>query len=70
LNSAISANINRQSRILPICDHDFHVGKNYPILEDVLYKTWPKPSPDEEAWLVSVTDEMLAMVEKDKLGTN
>jgi RNA-directed DNA polymerase len=70
LNAAISANVSRQSRILPICDHDFHVGQNYPILEDVLYKTWPKSSQDEDAWLDAVTDELLAMVEKDRLKTD
>ncbi|WP_123619085.1 TIR domain-containing anti-phage reverse transcriptase [Phaeobacter inhibens] len=70
LNSAISANVNRQKRILPICDHDFHVGKNYPMLEDVLYKTWPKAGPKEDEWLNAITDELLALVEKAKLETS
>lgn len=68
LNSAISANVSRQKRILPICDHDFHVGKNYPVLEDVLYKTWPKELADEDQWLEEITDALLAQVEKAKLG--
>lgn len=67
LNSAISANVNRQKRILPICDHDFHIGKNYPVLEDVLYKTWPAPGRAETEWLDTITDELLALVEKSKL---
>lgn len=66
LNSAISANANRQKRILPICDHDFHIGKNYPILEDVLYKTWPAPTANQEEWLNQITDELLALIEKSK----
>lgn len=66
LNSAISSNVNRKRRILPICDHDFHVGKNYPLLDDILYKVWPKEEKEEDEWLEDISDQLLAMVEKAK----
>ncbi|GGE97729.1 hypothetical protein GCM10007285_26720 [Stappia taiwanensis] len=64
LNSAISININRKGRILPICDHDFHVGQNYPLLADILYESWPSPDADEEAKLGEIADKLLAAAEK------
>ena len=66
LNSAISININRKGRILPICDHDFHVGRNYPLLADILYESWPGPDADEEAKLNEIADKLLAAAEKAK----
>ncbi|WP_332872536.1 TIR domain-containing anti-phage reverse transcriptase [Pontibaca salina] len=66
LNSAISININRKGRILPICDHDFHVGQNYPLLADILYESWPSPDADEEAKLSEMADKLLAAAEKAK----
>lgn len=69
LNSAISINVSRQSRILPICDHDFHVGQNYPLLSDILYKKWPEPDESEDATLTEIADQILAIVEKNKQNT-
>lgn len=66
LNSAISMNIGRKGRILPICDHNFHVGQNYPLLSDILYQTWPKPDASEDKELSVLADKILAVVEKDK----
>ncbi|SEB68506.1 TIR domain-containing protein [Nitratireductor aquibiodomus] len=66
LNSAISININRKGRILPICDHDFHVGQNYPLLADILYESWPGPDADEEAKLNEIADKLLAAAERAK----
>lgn len=69
LNSAISMNVSRQGRILPICDHNFHVGQNYPLLNDTLYKTWPKPGQTEEQELDDLADQLLARIELDKQGS-
>ena len=67
LNSAISMNINRKGRILPICDYDFHVGENYPLLSDILYESWPEA--DDSTKLSVIADKLLAMVEKEKHQT-
>ncbi|MBA3040264.1 MAG: TIR domain-containing protein [Alphaproteobacteria bacterium] len=62
LNSAISLNINRKGRILPICDADFSVEENYPLLNETLYRKWPLAAADEDAFLDSVADEILKKV--------
>jgi len=69
LNSAISMNVSRQGRILPIADHGFHVGENWPLLADTLYKTWPSPDHDEDIVLNEMADQLLAKVEMEKHST-
>ncbi len=63
LNSAISLNINRRGRILPICDVNFSVEDNYPLLNETLYKKWPSDPSEEEHFLTSVADEILKKVQ-------
>ncbi|MCR5855507.1 TIR domain-containing protein [Mesorhizobium sp. J428] len=64
LNSAISMNIDRKGRILPIVDSDFSVDENYPLLAETLYKKWPDDSGKEEEFIDGVADAILALVEK------
>lgn len=64
LNSALQLNINRKGRILPIVMEDFSVEQNYPLLNETLYKTWPHGEDEEEKFLNSVADEILAKVQK------
>lgn len=66
LNSAISINVSRQGRILPIADYGFHVGENWPLLADTLYKTWPSPDQNEDEILDAMADQLLAKIELDK----
>ncbi|GAB5539831.1 MAG: hypothetical protein Salg2KO_19340 [Salibacteraceae bacterium] len=63
LNSAISMNISRKGRILPIKAADFDVDGRYPVLNDTLYKTWPSDEIQEEDFIAEITDAILALVE-------
>lgn len=63
LNSAITMNINRQDRILPIRDEGFSVEDNYPLLNSLLYKTWPSETKAEKVFLATVADEILKKVQ-------
>lgn len=65
LNSAISSNISRKGRILPIKDSDFSIEENYPLLIDTLYKEWP--SENDDAFICEIADQILERVEKEKL---
>lgn len=64
LNSAISMNINRKGRILPIKDASFKIDENYPLLNDTLYKVWPEK--DDDAFIEEVADQILQRVEAEK----
>lgn len=66
LNSAISLNISRKGRILPIIDSDFLVDDNYPLLSDLLYKSWPKQTGEETFFIGEVADNLLALVQAEK----
>lgn len=66
LNSSISMNISRKGRILPIKSEEFEIGDKYPILNETLYKTWPKSSVDEAAFIQEVVDSIIKMIEEDK----
>ena len=68
LNSAFSMHISRKGRILPIKSADFSIDEKYPLLNETLYKTWPTNTCDEEAFISEVSDEILAMIERDKLS--
>ncbi|MBY3464978.1 TIR domain-containing protein [Rhizobium laguerreae] len=70
LNSAISLNINRKGRILPICDGNFSVENNYPLLNETLYKKWPTDAAQEEEFLVSVSDAILKKVQDAQATSN
>lgn len=67
LNSAISMNINRKGRILPIIDGHFSVEENYPLLNETLYKTWPIESESETAFVTATADEILKKIEAEKI---
>ncbi|WP_158285784.1 TIR domain-containing anti-phage reverse transcriptase [Pseudohoeflea suaedae] len=58
LNSAISININRKGRILPIIDSDFSVDDNYPILAENLYKKWPEKESEEDDFIEEICAEI------------
>ena len=64
LNSAISINISRKGRILPIKDESFSIGQNYPLLNDTLYKEWPQM--DDGKFIEDISDEILRLVELNK----
>ncbi|WP_373944031.1 TIR domain-containing anti-phage reverse transcriptase [Paracoccus marcusii] len=66
LNSAISFNISRKGRILPIIDANFVVDDNYPLLSDLLYKSWPKHAGEETFFIADVSDSILALVQAEK----
>jgi len=68
LNAAISMNISQQGRILPIIDENFVVEKNYPILTETLYKTWPADEAKWEPFISEVTDELVSLVAKLDTG--
>lgn len=70
LNSAIALNVNRKGRILPICDGDFSVEENYPLLNETLYKKWPRNPLEEDSFVASVADEILKKVEDSKSKQN
>jgi RNA-directed DNA polymerase len=63
LNSAISMNIDRKGRILPIIDSGFSVEKNYPLLAETLYRQWPVDVGSEEAFITKSADAILRLVE-------
>jgi RNA-directed DNA polymerase len=66
LNSAIQMNISRKGRILPIKSASFDLGSRYPLLNETLYKTWPKNLEDESAFALEVADELLLLIETEK----
>lgn len=68
LNSAFAMNISRKGRILPIKSSDFDIDVKYPLLNETLYKTWPSSEGDVAIFLAEVSDEILALIEKDKLA--
>ena len=65
LNSAISMNISRKRRILPIKAESFNVDDRYPLLNETLYKTWPGDAAEESAFIEEVTDAIIGMIEED-----
>ncbi len=67
LNSAITNNVQRKGRILPITDAGFEVEDNYPLLNDILYKSWPAEGPEQSAQIEELADQLLAVIEKNKL---
>jgi RNA-directed DNA polymerase len=64
LNSAISMNVSRKGRILPIIDSNFSVEENYPLLGETLYKKWPADESSEDAFIGEVADAILHLIEK------
>ncbi|NNU41041.1 TIR domain-containing protein [Rhizobium sophorae] len=70
LNSAIAMNVNRRGRILPICDGDFSIEENYPLLNETLYKTWPSDPTEEDQFVTSVADEILKRVQDKQSQQN
>ncbi|MDJ1464197.1 TIR domain-containing anti-phage reverse transcriptase [Nitratireductor sp. GZWM139] len=66
LNSAISLNIGRKGRILPIIDSDFSVEENYPLLNETLYEKWPQEVAAESAFIDKVADSLLLLIEEKK----
>ncbi|MBO9397319.1 TIR domain-containing protein [Shimia sp. R9_2] len=66
LNSAIQMNMTRKRRILPIKSPDFDVDSKYPLLNDTLYKTWPRDPADEAAFISEISDELVALIEMEK----
>lgn len=64
LNSAISTNISRKKRILPIKDAGFAIEDNYPLLNDILYKEWPAGEDDQ--FVLDVADSILAIVIEER----
>lgn len=63
LNSAISMNIDRKGRILPVIDSNFSVDDNYPLLGETLYKKWPTDNASEGQFIDEVADAILHLVE-------
>ncbi len=59
-------NISRKGRILPIKSEEFEIGDKYPILNETLYKAWPKSSVDEAAFIQEIVDSIIKMIEEDK----
>ncbi len=70
LNSALQLNIGRKNRILPLLGADFSIEDNYPLLSDNLYKKWPADSDDHKGFIDATADEVLRMVEKDRMAVN
>ena len=66
LNSAIAMKVNEKGRILPIREENFRVDEEYPLLNETLYKTWPKNEPEEPDFLETICDELMAKIEKAK----
>ena len=66
LNSAIAMNVGRRGRILPICDAEFSVEENYPLLNETLYKKWPASPDQEDDFLAEITDELLRKVQQSQ----
>ncbi|MCB0321109.1 MAG: TIR domain-containing protein [Bdellovibrionales bacterium] len=67
LNSAISMNISRKGRILPIIDGHFSVEENYPLLNETLYKKWPIEVELQAKFISTTADEILKKVVAEKL---
>ncbi|MBB4232186.1 TIR domain-containing anti-phage reverse transcriptase [Rhizobium mongolense] len=70
LNSAIAMNINRKGRILPICEANFSIADNYPLLNETLYQRWPEDPALEAAFVTSVADQILKIVQQEKSKPN
>lgn len=68
LNSAISSNINRKRRILPIKDAGFSIEENYPLLIDTVFREWP-PNADE-GFIAELADQILAVVQAEHKKTH
>jgi RNA-directed DNA polymerase len=66
LNSAIQTNISRKNRILPIRENSFDIDTRYPLLNDILYKTWPSDPAEETSFVANVVDEILALIELER----
>ena len=66
LNSAISLNASRKRRILPIKESNFDLDERYPLLNETLYRTWPRNSDEEENFLNEICDQLLLLIETDK----
>ena len=66
LNSAISMNASQKGRILPIKDANFILDERYPLLNETVYKIWPADSTEEENFVSTIADAILALVEKEK----
>ncbi len=66
LNSAISLNISRKGRILPITSASFNVEKNYPLLGETLYRKWPSSSADVSKFIDETCDAIIKKVEEIK----
>ena len=65
LNSSIQQNISRKGRILVIKDASFQIEDRYPVLNDVLYKTWP--DDNDQVFIEEVASELLAKVKQERL---
>ncbi|WP_413711675.1 TIR domain-containing anti-phage reverse transcriptase [Rhizobium sp. Rhizsp82] len=70
LNSAIAMNVNRKGRILPICDGDFSIANNYPLLNDTLYKQWPLDAAEEEVFVATAADEIMKRIQESNAQAN
>jgi RNA-directed DNA polymerase len=70
LNSAIAININRKGRILPICEANFSIAENYPLLSETLYERWPEDPSLTAEFVSSVADKILKAVQNEKSKAN
>lgn len=66
LNSAIQSNISQKKRILAIREHNFKVEERYPLLADILYKTWPSGKTEEDEFISEACDGIIRLIEDAK----